>query len=187
MPLRGGRIGLLHGSIRPNPRDISEVKLSHTLAATSVAFDDPNLVSSAGLVPVLALADHRILDRHSTCPVGDRLTVVILRSKFSIFTGVGQRPETRLRRSAAMSSSTHRCSTRRGSFPAYEPAHPHQAADLRFEGFISAGSGRGSASAAEIRAATGVPARRRASRWRHNLRTAGVRGHLSGRSIPVVR
>jgi len=26
------------------------------LSATSVAFDDPNLVSSAGLVPVLALA-----------------------------------------------------------------------------------------------------------------------------------
>jgi hypothetical protein len=32
------------------------VQLSHTLSATSVAFDDPNLVSSAGLVPVLALA-----------------------------------------------------------------------------------------------------------------------------------
>ena len=33
------------------------MQLSHTLAATSVAFDDPNLVSSVGLVPVLALAD----------------------------------------------------------------------------------------------------------------------------------
>ena len=32
------------------------MQLSHTLSATSVAFDDPNLVSSAGLVPVLALA-----------------------------------------------------------------------------------------------------------------------------------
>ena len=32
------------------------MRLSHTLAATSVAFDDPNLVSAAGLVPVLALA-----------------------------------------------------------------------------------------------------------------------------------
>ena len=29
----------------------------HTLTRTSVAFDDPNLVSSAGLVPVMALAD----------------------------------------------------------------------------------------------------------------------------------
>jgi len=32
------------------------VQLSHTLSATSVLFDDPNLVSSAGLAPVLALA-----------------------------------------------------------------------------------------------------------------------------------
>lgn len=34
------------------------MQLSHTLSTTSVAFDDPNLVSSAGLVPVLGLA-HR--------------------------------------------------------------------------------------------------------------------------------
>ncbi len=33
------------------------MKLSHTRSATSAVFDDPNLVSSAGLVPVLALAD----------------------------------------------------------------------------------------------------------------------------------
>lgn len=33
------------------------MRLSHTLGRTSIAFDDPNLVSSAGLVPVLALAD----------------------------------------------------------------------------------------------------------------------------------
>ena len=33
------------------------MKLSHTLTSTSAVFDDPNLVSSAGLVPVLALAD----------------------------------------------------------------------------------------------------------------------------------
>jgi hypothetical protein len=33
------------------------VKLSHTLTATSAVFDDPNLVSAAGLVPVMALAD----------------------------------------------------------------------------------------------------------------------------------
>ena len=33
------------------------MKLSHTLTATSAVFDDPNLVSSAGLVPVMALAD----------------------------------------------------------------------------------------------------------------------------------
>jgi hypothetical protein len=33
------------------------VKLSHTPRSTSAVFDDPNLVGSAGLVPVLALAD----------------------------------------------------------------------------------------------------------------------------------
>ena len=33
------------------------MKLSHTRAATAAVFDDPNLVASAGLVPVLALAD----------------------------------------------------------------------------------------------------------------------------------
>ncbi len=33
------------------------MRLSHTLARTSAAFDDPNLVSHAGLVPVMALAE----------------------------------------------------------------------------------------------------------------------------------
>jgi hypothetical protein len=33
------------------------MKLSHTLRTTSAVFDDPNLVSSGGLVPVLALAE----------------------------------------------------------------------------------------------------------------------------------
>ncbi len=33
------------------------MKLSHTFRATSAVFDDPNLVSSAGLVPVVALAE----------------------------------------------------------------------------------------------------------------------------------
>ncbi|HET7666159.1 MAG TPA: IS1380 family transposase [Mycobacterium sp.] len=33
------------------------MKLSHTLGSMSAAFDDPNLVSSAGLVPTLALAE----------------------------------------------------------------------------------------------------------------------------------
>jgi hypothetical protein len=39
------------------------MKLSHTRAATSAVFDDPNLVSVAGLVPVLALADTADLQR----------------------------------------------------------------------------------------------------------------------------
>ena len=32
------------------------MQLSHTVARTRVAFDDPNLVSHGGLVPVMALA-----------------------------------------------------------------------------------------------------------------------------------
>jgi hypothetical protein len=43
-------------SHRPIREDTSQMRLSHTVARTSVAFDDPNLVSHAGLVPVMALA-----------------------------------------------------------------------------------------------------------------------------------
>ena len=48
------------------------MRLSHTLGRTSVAFDDPNLVSSGGLVPVLALAESAglrdLADEHLTVP-----------------------------------------------------------------------------------------------------------------------
>lgn len=48
------------------------MKLSHTVRATSTAFDDPNLVSAGGLVPVLALADRGglrdLADAHLTVP-----------------------------------------------------------------------------------------------------------------------
>jgi hypothetical protein len=48
------------------------VKLSHTLRATSSTFDDPNLVSSAGLVPTLALAERaglrELSDEHLSVP-----------------------------------------------------------------------------------------------------------------------
>ena len=48
------------------------MKLSHTLTSTSAAFDDPNLVSSGGLVPVLALAESAglrdLADEHLTVP-----------------------------------------------------------------------------------------------------------------------
>ena len=36
--------------------DTSQMRLLHDLAKTHAAFDDPNLVSQAGLVPVMALA-----------------------------------------------------------------------------------------------------------------------------------
>jgi len=46
------------------------MKLSHTVRATSAVFDDPNLVSSGGLVPVLALAESAglrdLADEHLT-------------------------------------------------------------------------------------------------------------------------
>ena len=48
------------------------MRLSHTLGRTSAAFDDPNLVSCGGLVPVLALADRAglrdLADRYLTVP-----------------------------------------------------------------------------------------------------------------------
>ncbi len=48
------------------------MQLSHTPRATSAVFDDPNLVSVAGLVPVLALARsaglHELAGRHLTVP-----------------------------------------------------------------------------------------------------------------------
>lgn len=48
------------------------MQLSHTLARTSVAFDDPNLVSAGGLVPVLGLAESaglgELADEHLSLP-----------------------------------------------------------------------------------------------------------------------
>ncbi len=48
------------------------MQLSHTLRAGSAVFDDPNLVSSAGLVPVLRLADlaglQTLADHHLSVP-----------------------------------------------------------------------------------------------------------------------
>jgi hypothetical protein len=48
------------------------MQLCHTSAATSAVFDDPNLVSSAGLVPVIALARsaglHELAQHHLTVP-----------------------------------------------------------------------------------------------------------------------
>lgn len=48
------------------------MQLSHTLGRTSVAFDDPNLVSAGGLLPVLALAESAglrdLADEHLTVP-----------------------------------------------------------------------------------------------------------------------
>src|ERR687887_2898508 len=57
MPLRAGRLGLVEGSRSPSTKGIRRVQLSHRPRAISAKFDDPNLVSSGGLVPVMALAE----------------------------------------------------------------------------------------------------------------------------------
>ena len=48
------------------------MQLCHTSRATSAVFDDPNLVSSAGLIPVLALARtagvHDLAQTHMSVP-----------------------------------------------------------------------------------------------------------------------
>src|SRR4051812_11710365 len=74
MPLRAGRLGLAV-PMTSTRKGISGVKLSHTWAAMSAVFDDPNLVSSAGLVPGGALAGaaglRGLTDEHLTVP-GDK-------------------------------------------------------------------------------------------------------------------
>lgn len=51
------------------------MQLSHTRPVASATFDDPNLVSSAGLVPAMALADRaglrELADERLTVP-GDK-------------------------------------------------------------------------------------------------------------------
>ncbi len=69
MPLRCGRIGLATVQRNPARRGIRQVQASHKISAR---FDDPNLIGSAGLVPVMRLADraglHDLLDAHVSVP-----------------------------------------------------------------------------------------------------------------------
>jgi hypothetical protein len=62
---------VLRGPGRSNALGLPD-RLSHTLGRTSVAFDDPNLVSAGGLVPVLALAESAglrdLADEHLSVP-----------------------------------------------------------------------------------------------------------------------
>src|SRR5918996_4206244 len=72
MPLPAGRLGLATVQSAPTRKGTSGMRLSHTLGRTSVTFDDPNLVSTGGLVPVLALAARAglrdLADEHLTVP-----------------------------------------------------------------------------------------------------------------------
>src|SRR3954452_347063 len=72
MPLRAWRIGLVEGPSSPSRKGISRMQLSHGSAAMSAVCDESNLVSAAGLVPLLALARsaglHALADRHLSVP-----------------------------------------------------------------------------------------------------------------------
>src|SRR6478752_510958 len=49
-------MGVAEATTFPSGEDTSQVRLLHDLAKIHATFDDPNLVSRAGLVPVMALA-----------------------------------------------------------------------------------------------------------------------------------
>ena len=57
MPLCGKRIAAVEEAIRAVTKGIWRVQLSHAAPTRSAVFDDPNLVSFAGLVPAMALAE----------------------------------------------------------------------------------------------------------------------------------
>ncbi len=65
MPFCCGRIDLVEGSIRHGEKGIREVRVCHEVPSV---FDDPNLVSCAGLAPVLRLAErsglHGLVEDH---------------------------------------------------------------------------------------------------------------------------
>lgn len=68
MPLCGKRIGVVEKPILAVTKGIWQVELSHVDPVRSARFDDPNLVSAAGLVPALGLARRagllELADRH---------------------------------------------------------------------------------------------------------------------------
>src|SRR3954453_4567395 len=72
MPLPAGRLGRATASISSTRKGTSGMRLSHTLGRTSAVFADSSLVSSAGLVPTLALADHaglrELAEEHLSVP-----------------------------------------------------------------------------------------------------------------------
>ena len=58
MPCRTGSLGFAEGSNQTNPEGhLWDATRTRTRMTTLAMLDDPNLVSSTGLVPLLALAD----------------------------------------------------------------------------------------------------------------------------------
>ncbi|MEU3653262.1 hypothetical protein AB0E67_10515 [Streptomyces sp. NPDC032161] len=56
-------MGILHASGAHDQQGTSEMRVSRTPAAVSAAFDDPNPIAQAGLVPVMRLAEQCGLPR----------------------------------------------------------------------------------------------------------------------------
>src|SRR3954468_10872857 len=74
-PYRLGDLDLRQFNSASARKGISAMRLSHTLGRISTVFDDPNLVASAGLVPVMGLAQEAGLEdlarQHLSVP-GDK-------------------------------------------------------------------------------------------------------------------
>ncbi len=72
MPCRGGRMGFLKDHIRPRRRASRRCNYLILDRVASAIFDDPNLVSCAGLVPMIALAQQcdlpALADVHLSVP-----------------------------------------------------------------------------------------------------------------------
>jgi hypothetical protein len=58
MPVWSGRIVLTTVQFSPEEKGISQVQVSHASRTAAAYFDDPNLVSAAGLLPVMRLAEN---------------------------------------------------------------------------------------------------------------------------------
>src|SRR5215831_2113649 len=71
MPLRGNRIALAEDRSCRLAKGILQMRLSHIRPVAAALFDEANLVSAAGLVPVLRLAQDAGLGRLA----GELLTV----------------------------------------------------------------------------------------------------------------
>lgn len=74
MPLCSRRIAAVEEAVLAVTKGIWRVQLSHAVPVRSAVFDDPNLVSFAGLVPVVALAQRaglgRLAGSHLSVPGG---------------------------------------------------------------------------------------------------------------------
>jgi hypothetical protein len=80
-------MGLLYGSTAAQPKDISQMRSSHAAGAVSASFSDPNLIASAGLVPLVRLAERHglpdLISQHvrlsvttGANPAGKAMTIV---------------------------------------------------------------------------------------------------------------